>query len=345
MSALSVALFFVGASAAAADPPKQQKAGTAATAQSLFYEARNLMRDGNYAAACPKLEESLRLEHGMGTEFNLADCNEKLGKIASAWSGYTNVAAEARAQNQWAREKVATERAAALEARLPKLAIDLMEDPPADLVVKRDGLVVGAASYNIAMPVDPGSHQLSTSASGYQPWDGAITAPEGKVVRITLPPLVPVVAAAPSAPPSSATAGPPADAPQPLAAPFPEPIVERRSAQRTIGWVLGGAGLATVGIGLLFGLDSLRKHDAAKSHCTGDLCDQRGVDLRDQAISSGTVATILGIAGGGAVAAGAVLVLAAPRSAPRKELGTRALFATPHVATNGAGLSLQGVFQ
>src|SRR4051812_29447781 len=87
------------------------KSGDAAAAQALFYEARTLAQKSHFAEACPKFEESLRLDYGIGTEFNLADCNEHVGKIASAWSGFLNVAASAKAQNQPQREKVARERA------------------------------------------------------------------------------------------------------------------------------------------------------------------------------------------------------------------------------------------
>ncbi len=51
-----------------------------AAARALFAEGRSLMEDERYAEACPKLEESLRLDHGMGTQFNLAHCWEKLGR-------------------------------------------------------------------------------------------------------------------------------------------------------------------------------------------------------------------------------------------------------------------------
>ena len=65
--------------------PAQAQSDSAA-ARALFAEGRNLMADERYAEACPKFEESLRLDHGMGTQFNLAHCWEKLGRTASAWS-------------------------------------------------------------------------------------------------------------------------------------------------------------------------------------------------------------------------------------------------------------------
>ena len=94
-----------------------------AAARALFAEGRQLMSAEKYTEACPKLEESLRLDPGMGTQFNLAHCWEKLGRSASAWAMFLDVAAAARAGNQPQREAAAKERAAALEPKLTRLRV------------------------------------------------------------------------------------------------------------------------------------------------------------------------------------------------------------------------------
>src|SRR4051812_10257047 len=58
----------------------------------LFDEARRLMADGKFAEACPKLEESQRMDPGIGILFNLGDCYEHLGRTASAWISFRDVA-------------------------------------------------------------------------------------------------------------------------------------------------------------------------------------------------------------------------------------------------------------
>ena len=339
----AAALLLTYGGAASAQP---NKPGDPAAAQALFYEGRALMKDGKFAVACPKFEESLRLDYGIGTEFNLADCNEKVGKLATAWSGFLSVASAAKAQNQTQREKVARDRAKALEPRLPKLAIDVPSPAPPGLEVKRDGVVIGSASWGSPVPVDPGSHRISASVPGKVPWEGAVSAVEGKVARISVPRELPNAASAelPTAAPVPVTQR---DEPQRQEhTSFPEPIIEDRgSTQRTIGWIVGGVGLVGLGVGAGFGVDSLQKRDASKDHCVGDLCNSQGVSLRDKAIQSGDISTIATVAGGAALVGGAILLLTAPKGPSRREAPptTTSFRAVPHVATNGGGISFQGV--
>src|SRR5512140_214162 len=75
-----------------------------AAAQSLFTEAKRLMADGRYPEACAKLEESQRLDPGMGTKYQLATCYAHVGRTASAWAAFLDVAAQAKTAGQSARE-------------------------------------------------------------------------------------------------------------------------------------------------------------------------------------------------------------------------------------------------
>jgi hypothetical protein len=347
LSALSIAAALClayGTTALAADPPDPppKTGGDAAAAQAMFYEARQLMKANKFGLACPKLEESLRLDYGIGTEFNLADCHEKVGKVASAWSGFLSVASAAHTSHQTDREKVARDRAKALEPRLPKLTIEVPPGAPAGLEVKRDGVVVGQAGWNTPVPVDPGTHDITVTAPGKIAWHGNVSIAEQKSAKITVPKLEDqAVAAAPKA------ATPPAEATSTTTiTSFPEPIVENRGqTQRTIGWVVGGVGIASLAVGAGFGINSLAQRAQANDHCNkNDICDAQGVKDRNAAITSGDVSTVTTIAGAGAILGGIVLVLTAPKT-PSREKATVAgsIHAVPQVATNGAGLSIQGI--
>src|SRR5258706_7527469 len=99
------------------------RAGDPAAAQALFDQAKQLVAAQRYSEACPKLEESQRLDPGMGTLFHLADCDEHIGKTATAWAAFLDVAGQARSAGQQPRERIARERAAALEPTLARLPI------------------------------------------------------------------------------------------------------------------------------------------------------------------------------------------------------------------------------
>src|SRR6185436_4269196 len=89
--------------------PAAAQSSNDAAARALFAEGRKLSSEGKWQEACPKFEESLRLVPGAGTRFNLADCWEHIGRTASAWSGFLDVAAEAKAAGQADREKASRE--------------------------------------------------------------------------------------------------------------------------------------------------------------------------------------------------------------------------------------------
>jgi hypothetical protein len=348
----AILAFLLVPGAALADPPK--KDANAEAAKALFYDARTLMQAGKFAEACPKLEETVRLDPGIGSEFNLADCNEHLGKLATAWAAFQDVAARSKQANQPDREKVARKRAAALEPRVPKLIVTV-NNAPSGLEVKRDGVVVGAPVWGTPVPIDPGTHRISATAPGRETFETTIAATESNVARVSIPELpASAVAMGPARAPGTATPAvvqpPPTNAsnvpPAASVAPdFPQPIVETPGAtQRTIGWVVTVVGAASVGVGSGFGLASMAKRNESRSHCGATGCDGDGLRLRDDAMRNGNISTVTMIAGAGAIAGGLLLVLTAPRdAAPADRAGK--LRAIPTATVAGGGLMLQGAFQ
>ena len=61
----------------APEPVPATQASDVARADLAFREGRALLTEGNYDAACPKLEESQRLDPALGTLVNLAVCYEE----------------------------------------------------------------------------------------------------------------------------------------------------------------------------------------------------------------------------------------------------------------------------
>lgn len=163
----------------------------AATAQVLFDEGKRLMDQKKYEAACPKFEESLKQDEKIGTQFQLANCQELVGKTASSWTNFLEVAGKAKARGEADREQVARERAKALEGKLSRLRIVVTapEKSPG-MTIRRDGNQIGQASWGVAVPVDPGAHVIEAMAPGRSPWKGTIdVANPGSTVTATVPEL------------------------------------------------------------------------------------------------------------------------------------------------------------
>src|SRR4029079_16823967 len=128
--------------------------------QALFDQGVKLMGEKKYAEACPKFEESQKLDPGLGTQLNLASCYASMGRTATAWSLYLEVAGEAKNQNRADKEKKARDAAKALEPKLSKLIVEV-SGPVDGLEVKRNGQVVGQATWGTPIPVDPGDIKVT----------------------------------------------------------------------------------------------------------------------------------------------------------------------------------------
>jgi hypothetical protein len=328
-----VALVLLGAGRA-------RGAGESAAAQALFDEAKKLLAEGKAEQACPKLEESQRLDPGLGTLFNLADCNERTGRIATAWSRFVEVASGARSMGHEEAERVAAARAEALRPRLPKVVVQVTsaEQSPG-LEIKRNGVLVGAAQWGLAIPVDPGEERVSASAPGRRGFEASVTAVEAQVSTVTIPVLeraeggvaIPVAAKRVE---RQSLAARRADATPSVARSAGREPARSGSAQRTVGLVLGGAGIAGIVASVVVGAVAKSEYEGAD--CPGNVCVSRAEGAeRDAAWRKATLATVMFGSGAAVLGVGGGLYLFAPK---RGDGGARS---AGHI---GVGLGPSGVF-
>ena len=287
-------LFGMSLALLAAIPWRPAAAGTpadTATAQALFDEARRLMGEGRYSEACPKFEESQRIDPGWGTLINLADCHEHIGRTASAWSEFLQVASGSRQAGQTERSQAAKARAGALEPRLSKLTIAVSElNLPGGFEIKRDHALVGPAQWGTPVAVDPGEHVVEAAAPGKRPWRRTIVVgDEGEKNEVFIPPLDDDV------PRPAETGGLFADGP---------------SVQRMTAIALGGVGVLALGAGGYFALRAL-SYDARSEDDCHPFCGPTGTADRRKALEAGDTATVFAIVGGASLAAGAILYFTA----------------------------------
>jgi hypothetical protein len=239
-----------------------------AGARVLFSEARKLAAAGDYAAACPKFEDSYRLDPGIGTSFNLADCYEHSGRIASAWARFLDVAAATKAAGQADRERVARARADALAPKLARMTLEVDAKAPGVSVI-RDGIAVGAAAWRVAVPVDPGPHVIEASAPGRVAWKTTVAVKEGPdAVTVVVPDLAeaPVVEAASSPALASSSVADLVAAPQAPRRRWSRPVV-------ILGAVGAAALLAGAAYGIKFEIDNgkaeaITCQDGGTTNCT-----------------------------------------------------------------------------
>jgi hypothetical protein len=311
--------------AAAADP---------ATATMLFNEARRLVAAGKYPEACPKFEESERLDPGIGTQFNLADCYEHTARFASAWALFLDVASSAGGTGQSARENLARKRAGALEPKLSKLTIEAPKNVTG-LEVRRNGEALGGMLWNNPVPVDPGSYTIEASAPGKKRWSTIATVgPNGAAVTVAIPTLE----NGEDLPSPGTRAATPESDTSPLSA-APSAGSDRSARiERTVAIALGGAGAVGVVIGSIFGLRSIAKHSDYENLCSDGVCVASAGPIHDQAVAAGNASTLAFVVGGVLIAGGAVLWFVAPRP------GTAAarLRVAPAVGSSSAGAILAG---
>lgn len=95
-------------------PPRT---GDRAAAERYFTEARSALAAGRVPEACSLFAKSLEAEPAIGTMFNLADCNEKLGNLSAACNAYRDVEVQARGAGQDSRGELARSRAEKLGCR------------------------------------------------------------------------------------------------------------------------------------------------------------------------------------------------------------------------------------
>jgi hypothetical protein len=316
--------------------PSVARASDAAAAQTLFEEAKQLMASGQYTAACPKFAESQQADPGLGTQFHLADCWQRVGRIASAWTLFRDVESQARARGETGRERVARDRAAALEPFLPKMVVLPRDgDAAGGMIIRRDGVEIGREQWGVEVPVDPGTHVVSVSVPGKQPWETDVhVSMQGRVVTVDVPPVstlpsaVTASAPPPGPPPAAAAIPPPAAQALPAAAPTTAPtgvtsmmpaetpVMENHGGvQRALGWFLVGAGVVGLASGTYFLTQWVSYRNQADPHCIGEACDPTGRQLRSNAAGQGRAAIVTG--GGGVLALIVGAALAATAAGPR----------------------------
>jgi hypothetical protein len=299
-------------------------------AETLFDDGKALMAQGKYAEACPKLAESERLDPALGALLALAFCHEKEGKTATAWSEFVTARGLAQRTKEIERERLAEGYVEELEGRLVRVTIRVSPEMQSvdGFELRQNGAPLTKATWGTTTPVDPGEQVLEATAPGKRPWTFRFVVRDGDAPRAIEVPLL-----EPNTPLSSASA-------PPLSPPLESAHAPQSHSVRTLGYAIGGLGIASVAVGAFFGVRAIEKNDDAKALCAPMNCtNANALDLNSQARTSATVATVAITAGLVATGVGVFLVL---RS--RSSDHAVALHLVPLAGSDGVGAGMRGAW-
>jgi len=319
------------------------KKGTSGSA-SVVAQGRRLMAEGNYEEACPKLAQAQLQSPAPATAMVLATCYDKQGKLATSWATFNAAALGAEAAGK---KKIADEARRAAAELEPKVSHLTIKPPPdaSGIEVRVDNEPVSDSDLGVAVARDGGGHDIEVSAPGKKTWNKHVDLETGgQNIEVDVPRLAddrPVSGAGGAAPGGS-------DGSNAVADTTSEP--SSGQGQRIAGIVIAGVGVVGLGVGAFAGLHANSTYSDARAACGGGgSCppDSTGPTLRDSASTWASVSTVSFIAGGVALAGGALVFFTAPHgSAGGNAQGSAGGNATVGIgpAARGTGLSLVGRF-
>ena len=277
----------------------EDAAENVAAARTLGSQGVELADAGKCPEAIEKLKRAEALHHAPTILGRLGECQVNVGEVVEGTENLNLVVREPLAETAPKVFKDAQARAQkVLTTATPKIAHLLIRVTPADVKasVAVAGKPVPDALLGAERPTDPGTHQVTATAAGYQTATATVTLVEGGHQDITLflekdpNALAAVPPGSPSTQPATVT-----KEASPGTAPAP-----RSNTPAYIAFGVGGAGL-------LFGSITGALAFSKASDCPNKVCPTQG-DL-DSAKSMATISTVtfgIGLAG---VAVGTVLLL------------------------------------
>jgi hypothetical protein len=248
---LSLGFGAVPATAFAQDPAADTSAEALKRAREQFGQALALQTAGDWAGALTLLKEVAAVKSTPQVRFNMALCEEKLGKLVAALGDYELAASDARAEKA---DQVAEEvegRLESLRQRIPKITVKRGAGADAAIIAV-DGVSVGDQVIGTPMPTDPGPHTVEGKAPGFLPFRKSVRLAEQQSESVEI-----VLEAEPAPPPNRGPVGAP---------------VSDRKGMRVAGYVVGGAGIVGLGAAAVFyGLRQKKISDLDKA-CPNRQC-------------------------------------------------------------------------
>jgi hypothetical protein len=291
VSTLVVVLATATAYAQPAADPRQ------ADGEAAFRQGTELLKAGHYIDACEQFHKSQRLDPQLATLFKIAQCSDKIGKLATAAAAYREIVARDMNPERKAASQKALED---LVGRIPKIVAKIDKPPPGIIITLDSKSGSRTIEPNKPVEADFGAYHLAARAKGYTEMISQFRIGEEgstKTVEITL-----LRGAS-----NSDIIKPPAE----------RPVEVSRSKRKPIGVGLMAGGGAALATGLVFGVLAHSTYGDAKDICGGTVCMSqedllRANDKKDQARGQALISTVFVASGALIAGAGFALWVTAP---------------------------------
>jgi hypothetical protein len=282
-------------------------------ARDLGYSGVEAYQAGKYALASARLEKAYAVLRAPSLGLWAARALAKQGKLLAAVDRYAEVTRlEISGGDEAVQRRALVDAQAELEqlrAQLPGAVIVVRGATIAEFLLFIDGRQVSSQLAGELTPLDPGEHRIEVKAKGHDLSRALVLAlSEKQQVAFDVPTTATSAAGTggPGARRGRATTQPSGDVTE----------KEPRSLRKTLAWVTLGVGVAGLATGAITGVVVLSKRGKLDQNpgCADKSCPR----ALDGDVSSynlfRTVSTTAFIAGGVLAAAGATLVLTAPKS-------------------------------
>ena len=228
-----------------------------------------------FGKAAREFQEAYQLSPHYSVLYNMGQVNVALGRPVEAVEAFERYLAQGGSTIPAAR-KAAVQ--AELETQRALLGTVAVQVEPAGAEIRMDGQAVGQAPLDRPVKVAAGQHTLMAFLDGYGVQNRELSVQPGEHVQIRIElASVPLAEATPTAPGDAAAhpaVSPPKSQPsyraepgrpKPVTRPSPESDPSTGSAQRIVGYALGGLGMVAAGVGVVLAVKGLDQADQAKS--------------------------------------------------------------------------------
>ena len=301
----------------------------AATAETKFNAGLRLFKAGKVAEALTMFREVAEGNGSPNARLYVGHCLQQLGKYVEAHKAFTAVVKQTTQRGDAKYEptrEAALAQLGLLEPRIAKIVVSLTETPNG-LSVTLDGTALEEKDFGSPVVVEPGAHKVEGSATDMAPVsrDISLEAGESKTTILVFKKL---------------DAAPP-PAPEQVAPKPDESGSKGGSPLRTVGFVVGGVGIAGLTVFTVTGLMAKSTFNRMSTVCGSAGCsDPAQLSDIDKGRSQQTIANVGLVVGLVGLSAGAALVILGGRGRGNDAPATVAVSGLP----GGGAISYTGKF-